>query len=85
MWPRTPACAACGPAEGLSERLLSFLSSVLESDPEFGFEEAKQQLEGIHVPLSHPLKSSVFTSGVVSGLWYQLGDQCSCCRIGEFQ
>lgn len=30
----------------LGECLLSLLSSVLESDPEFGFEEAKQQLEG---------------------------------------
>lgn len=31
--------------------------SVLESDPEFGFEEAKRQLEGIQVSL-HPI---VFT------------------------
>lgn len=39
---------------------LIMLHSVLESDPEFGFEEAKQQLEGIYfVFLSH--FSTIFT------------------------
>lgn len=43
----------------------SSLSSVLESDPEFGFEEAKRQLEGTRLLLPHPLKS-VSTSSVFS-------------------